>query len=678
MKFIRIFLFSVLIVVVAVIGFFAYLFAVYPKFDYSDPAFLAKADYDVIDVDGYNVLIASELPYPTDFEKSSYPTQDLNGTWKMRFDPDEIGDNEGWEKIEGVDDNWEDIKIPSTYNYFNGPYRGHGGLTWYLLKFTPGYKKTPERFIRLCFEGVLLRSKIWINGELVGEHEGGYTPFYFDVTEYIREGEENTLVIRADNRLTYDSLPTRSWKKHNPGWGVYGGVYRGVGLEWIPRQYIFKAVVESETSGDISNLDVTLFIHNHDFSGYYIFSGSIVGPYGTIYESPPYVYHPRSEIETYTLQFEIEDPRLWSPKSPDLYELNLSIKTKGAEEIITTKFGIREIEIDGYGLYLNGEEVFLRGICKHEDDPDLGATQTEEIISRDLKLIDDMGANYIRMAHYPHDTREIRAARDMGIMVAEEIPFYIVGTGWTAWYEEKKSIFEFPVSTFGMKQLGNHDLLSNTKRQIIEMIERDRNNPAVIMWGVGNESYTLARDAGRIYGYFSDVAKSFDNTRPVTMAELTYDIPPLDNMRRSAEFMDIVSLNSYYGWYYGTIEGAAPHFDNFHSRYPDKPIVLSEFGASAAPGRIDSDGVFVADRVSPGKTYSEEYQDKIIREYIDIALARDYIVGVSPWVFSDFYCPWFPNNPIPYQNLKGVVSSGREPKMSYYSLKEIYRKLDGE
>jgi beta-glucuronidase len=109
--------------------------------------------------------------------------------------------------------------------------------------------------------------------------------------------------------------------------------------------------------------------------------------------------------------------------------------------------------------------------------------------------------------------------------------------------------------------------------------------------------------------------------------------------------------------------------------HPDKPVLLSEFGAGAGPGRHDTDGEWVGDRVRPGKTYSEDYQDELIRGYLDIALEKDFIAGVCPWVFADFYCLWYPTNPVPYYNLKGVLSSKRVPKMSYYSLKEIYTQL---
>jgi beta-glucuronidase len=115
------------------------------------------------------------------------------------------------------------------------------------------------------------------------------------------------------------------------------------------------------------------------------------------------------------------------------------------------------------------------------------------------------------------------------------------------------------------------------------------------------------------------------------------------------------------------------HLDTIHRRFPDKPIILSEFGADAGPGRSDADGVWKAERVDYGKTYSEDFQERIISDYWDIAEKRPYVTGISPWVFSDFYNTWFPNNPIPNFNLKGVTSKERKPKKAYYFLQKIYK-----
>ncbi len=665
-------LLCVVTVVVVIVLFFLFLFKVYPRVDYSVPLAGTAADYEIKKVGDSLILVENALPYPTDFDTATYPAQDLGGTWKMRFDPAEIGEKDGWQHVTEPDESWTDITIPSTYNSYDGPYRKHLGVVWFMVKFVPTKDRTDSSFVRLGFDGVLLRSKVWLNGIPVGSHEGGYTPFYLDVTTAVRPGKENVLVVRTDNRLTFDSLPVKSWKGHTAGWGYYGGIYRDVHLAWLPRTYLFKAVVTSETKPESGTVTVDYFVHSRGDHSAYTVSGALTDPSGRRYEIPPQTHTPAGEFDEQRIAVPIGRPALWSPESPRLYTLALTLASGTKKETLTTKIGLRTITVGADGLFLNGKKIFLRGISKHEDDPKLGATLTNKIVDRDLSLIQDMGADFIRLAHYPHDEKELHAVRDRGIMVSEEIPYYKVGIGWAEWFQEKKGILAFPVGTFGMKQLDGLPLMRIAQRQLIEMVERDRNNPAVIMWLVANETYTLFEEGGRYHGWMRDVVRAFDATRPVTMAEQTYDKPLLDDHRRSADYMDVVSLNTYFGWYYGTFDGIDAHLGHFHTLFPDKPIFLTEFGAEAGPGRHDTDGLWVGERVSPGKTYSEEYQDKVIRGYLGIAVEKKYVIGVCPWVFADFWDPWFPHNPVPDYNTKGVVSRDRVPKLSYYSLKQLY------
>jgi len=663
----------ILAVIAVTVCTWLFLIWVYPRVDYTFPDTAIDSDYDIVTVGDTYILVEYGLPYPTVFEDTNRPTQDLSGTWKMRFDPDEMGLEEEWFLIQESDDSWQDYQVPSTYNAFESPHRHHTGVTWYMLTFTADGPSAPNPITRLCFRGVLLTSDVWLNGTHLGSREGGYTPFYFNVTDIIRPGETNVLIVRADNRIRFDTLPTKQYKYHTQGgWGEYGGIYRDVYLEKLPGQYLCKAVVRAVPGETGGVMDMNLAVHRLLGSTEFVIEGIVFGPDGMTY--PIDIGTPISEGEyrLYPATASIPAPRLWSTDDPATYTVKLHLQDRMSDDRVTVVTGFRTIEITDDALLINGEETILLGISKHEDDPNLGATQNELVIKRDLDLIEDMGANFIRMSHYPHDIREIRACRDRGIMVSEEIPHYQVGLGWTTWFHTGREILKFPASTFGMKQLHFDPLLISTRRQLIEMVERNINNPAVILWFISNESYTLYKSSGRFYGHLRDVIRAFDDSRPVTKAEVTYDIPFFDNHRKAPDHLDIGSLNSYYGWYYGTAEDAGPKIDIYHEQHPEKLLILSEFGASAAPGRTDEDGVYVADRVSPGKTYSEEYQEYVIRTYMNSVREREYIVGVSPWIFADFYCPWFPGNVVPYYNMKGVVSRDRVPKLSYYTLKETY------
>jgi beta-galactosidase len=200
---------------------------------------------------------------------------------------------------------------------------------------------------------------------------------------------------------------------------------------------------------------------------------------------------------------------------------------------------------------------------------------------------------------------------------------------------------------------------------------------APVPWSLGNESYTLNDRAGRVYGWMRETARAFDPSRPVSMAEMTYYVPFLDARRASARHLDLASLNMYFGWYFGKPGDAASHLDGFRARHPDMPVLLSEFGAEAALGRTDSAGTRTGDRVFFPRTYSEAYQADLLARHVRMAWERPYTIGVAPWVFADFYCPWFPHNPVPEYNTKGVLTRERVPKQGYFALREIYRSLPG-
>ena len=652
---------------------FLFLLFVYPRVNYKKfPGNRSFGPFAEKEIDAVPYLLSNGLPYPTDFEGTDHPTQSLNGTAYIRFDPDDTGEADGWHTAVKPDAAWSAVTIPSTYNNADGEHTSYEGATWFLILFLADPKADDNRFHRLCCQGVLLRSSVWLNGMKLGDREGGYTPFYFDISDLIKPGEENVLIIRSDNRSTYTSLPPKIREDHNPGWHMYGGIYRDVYIEQIPKNYIFKAAANACDPAWGADLEISILTYHAGGDEACTLGCVVAGPDGKKAAEDAVTLDPGKDVRAHTFRFSIEKLRRWSPESPDLYTVDLSLKSQKCVQKLMFKTGIRDIEVRGLDILLNGKKIYLKGICKHEDDPVFGATQTSEIIKRDLDLIKEMNANYIRLAHYPHHTAELIAARDRGFLLSEEIPLYQAGIGFTAWFQEKKGLSLFPVRTFGMRQMNDRTLMMNARRELIEMIERDRNNPAIIMWSVGNECYTLMKDGGGIFGWLRDTAKAFDPTRPVTMAELCYGKPIFDKRRMAMKHMDIISANSYYGWYYGETSQFAAHLETIHRRFPDRPIVLSEFGADAGPGRSDADGVWKAERVDYGKTYSEDYQERVISDYWNIVKDRPSVSGMAPWVFSDFYNTWFPNNPVPNFNLKGVTSKERKPKKAYHFLKKIY------
>ncbi|MBN1534331.1 MAG: hypothetical protein JXA20_16785 [Spirochaetes bacterium] len=649
------------------------LFLIYPRTPlYRIPARVGGGDpYEIRREGDVPYLMSRGLPYPTHFDGSDHRRQWLTGRAKMRFDPEGTGERDGWHLLTAAGESWVDVTLPATYNAAAGDHTGYEGYTWFMIPFSPAFRSDEHRFIRLCFQGVLLRCDVWLNGRHLGHREGGYTPFYFAPADAIIPGKKNFLTVRSDNRSTFDSLPPQIRDDHNPGWHQYGGIYRECYLELVPRQYVFKAAARTAMQGSSTSLAVDVLVHHRERLLPCTLRCTLKDGVKTVGSSQAQL-SAGGEVEHCRFDFPVNRARRYSPASPQTCTVHLELRAGRIRQRLSFVTGLRTVQVRDGKLLLNGEPLFLKGICKHEDDPVTGATQTRATIRRDLSLIKKMNANYIRLAHYPHHTAELSAARDMGLLLGEEIPHYQTGFGFTAWFQEKKGLRTFPARYFGCRQVRHRGLLENARRQLIEMIERDRNNPAIILWGVANETYTLGRGAGSAHGWLADVARTFDATRPVTMAEATYNIPLFDKRRSAAAYMDVVSLNSYYGWYFGETGQFPKHLEGFCRRFPGKPVILSEFGADAAPGRSDADGPWKAERVSFGKTYSEEYQERVITDYWNTARSNEAVVGISPWVFSDFYNTWFPHNPVPNFNLKGVTSKERKPKRAYYALQKFY------
>lgn len=652
-----------------------------------------RVPYRVVSVGDEELLIVRGLPYPGTLRGDSlYRTHiELGGTWRYRADPNGIGNDEEWWRPEYDDSEWDTVEIPSTMNPARGAHTDYLGIIWFRreLSLTPPH----NGMARLCFDGLLLRGSVWWNGELVGEFEGGYTTNFFDVSNLL--SSNNTLVVACDNRLTTDSLPPRSMRYHNPGWHTYLGIHRRPRLEFLPNDH----VVTLRTAEEDESIDCRVVVRDG--------AARDSGPDGIDQsshdtESARDDFHTAMEIRigveggtmiTAELAGRLDSDRLslwrakiprsdlpvWSKAEPSQIDLIVEIHREGScVDRISQRTARRTIAVRGEEILVNGESTFLRGICRHEDHPETGATQTESTIATDLDLVEKLHANYVRLAHYPHDPRAIDRFEDAGLYQSEEIPLYQAGTGFTAWWSEHGRLRDFPARLFGIRQTRRRELVAHARRQLLEMIERDRHHPSILFWSVGNESYSIGRRAARALGDLADLARRWDASRPVTYVELTYNIPFFDDRRRGWEGADILSLNSYFGWYFGEAKEFERHVTRLHERWRGKPLIMSEFGAGAAPGRMDADGPWRGDRVQTERTYAEDYQARLLETHWRIAKKYPWIRGFSPWVLADFYNIWFPANPVPNFNLKGVVSADRYPKQGFDRLAALYQEdVDG-
>jgi beta-glucuronidase len=511
------------------------------------------------------------------------------------------------------------MDIPSDWNTQNPQLFFYEGTVW-LKKDFMFYKTAGTKAI-LYFGAVNYEAKVYVNGKKVGEHIGGYTPFNFDVTDVLVDGH-NFVVLKVDNKRRKDGVPTV-----NMDWWNYGGITRDVVLSVVPQTYIqdYSLQYKSDNKGTI---------------------------YGWIKLNEPIGNIPltieiaelkiKQEFKTDTdgfAKFEIKTkPQLWSPENPKLYDVIFS--SKG--EKFADKIGFRTIETKGKDILLNGKKIFLRGICIHEEAPfTQGRAWSREHAVTMLSWAKELGCNYVRLAHYPHNENMVREAERMGLLVWSEIPVY-----WTIAWE-------------------NAGTYQNAERQLHDMIYRDKNRCAVIIWSIANETpHSDLRD--KFLSSLSKYARKMDNTRLISMAmEVVTEGDNVQSLNDNMnEYVDILSFNQYLGWYWGSTE--ACRITKWNIPY-NKPVVVSEFGGCALQG------------LHGPKTdiWNEEYQEELYIRTLEMLEKIDGFAGVSPWILVDFHSPRRQLSGVQdFFNRKGLISNNGIKKKAFFVLRDFYKKME--
>lgn len=580
--------------------------------DIHDEQYLDKFQEPLIN---YNSLI-----YDNNREKES-----LNGQWNFQIDPYhtflranwylEVNEDNGGRELP-VDysfNEWEKTRVPSSWNNEKREYLYYEGLAIYTRTFK--YINHGEDRIFLKIGAANYESYVFLNKHFIGRHLGGSTPFFLDITDYLEK--ENRIHILVDNTRKNSAVPTV-----NTDWFNYGGLYRDVELIRLPATYIkdFKISLQGDSNFNKIKLEVEVSGENLD---------------GIVQLKIPEL-DIREEIKVNNGSGKIiinASPKLWSPDNPKLYDIYLSY----GKDYIEERIGFREIIVEGRDIYLNGKEIYLKGIACHEDSYVNGKAVNEEEIIENIKIAKEMNCNYIRLAHYPHSAKVAQIADEMGIMLWEEIPVY-----WAIDFTNKPTY-------------------QDAENQLLEMIYRDKNRASVIIWSVGNEN----QDTDERLKFMSDLAKKakeIDETRLVSAACLVDEI----NNRiadRLAEYLDIIGLNEYYGWYNPDINKLLECMDNSK---PEKPVVITEFGAGAVSGY----------RGSRDDLFTEDYQYNVYKKQIEVLGKIDYIKGLSPWILFDFRTPRRTNKYQKGYNLKGLVSRDKtHKKMAYFAMKDFYNSI---
>ena len=613
--------------------------------------------------------------------------QSLNGEWSYIVDPMNNGLPEssffggfpknkiqktGMELIEYNFETASKIQIPGAWNAIDERLFFYRGPVWLYKKFNYSPKK--EALTHLYIEGSNFTTKIFLNGSIVGEFEGGYVPFNFNISKYLKEGE-NILLVQTDNTLNESSVPTQK-----TDWWPWGGIVGDVYVVETPKQFIqnaylqlnpddfsevlFKLKMNKESSGHIIKLEIPELQFMAEYK---------TNSFGAISEN----------IKI--------NPQLWSPLSPKLYEVKISSEA----ETISDKIGFRSIQTKGQKIYLNNSEIQFKGIAMHSEPIGIpGPAFSKEHFQKLLLTAKDLNINFIRAAHYPYTRHLAKVADQLGLMLWEEVPVY-----WNIDWD-------------------NSNTLNIAKNQIKRLVQRDQNRASVVVWSVANETplsssrmkflkallaeieindssrlSTAALLSGSEEQFRSLVlvlalqgAKSqwvspkekaifqliLDQANIPIDSELSFSLSIDDPL---GESVDLISYNEYFGWYYVTFftdqmmisEGTLRKLmfevmpDIKISSSFDKPIHISEFGAGAKYGNHTN------------KIWSEEYQANLYKHQLEMLSNNPQIQGISPWVFKDFRAMLRPLPGIQdFYNRKGLIDESGNKKEAFKVLADFY------
>ncbi len=564
---------------------------------------------------------------------------------------------------------WSKVTLPHCFNAFDAVdpdepyYQGEG---WYrtLLDLNNPY---PQGRTLLHFEGAGQKTRVFLYTRDVGQHVGGYDEFTVDLTEAIKVfsgrkelldkfGGKFPIAILCDNSRDLEMIPSDL-----SDFNLYGGLYRYVNLIHVPALSIKRLSINAgvDAKGKTGALAISAHLYNPlAHSGDVRMVVEIFTPSGARLIAKT-VEGAAAEVPMLLVEQKIKRPALWSPAQPNLYECRITLTTPFGEVQSRERFGFRHFEFrEKDAFYLNGRRLLLRGTHRHEDHAGLGAAMSEDLMRREMKMIKDMGANFIRLGHYQQSRIILDQCDSLGLLVWEEIPWCRGGLGGDSYRQQ-------------------------ARRMLTNMIQQHRNHPAVILWGLGNENDW----EGDFEAFDKDSIRAF-------MAELhglAHQLDPsrLTSIRRCAFCADIVDVYSpsiWAGWYRGVFTeykkiswnemNKVPRFfhaewggDSHAGRFSENPLG-SLSGIATGEGADERAGDYLhtggTPRVSRDGDWSESYFCDLADWHLKEQETMAWLTGAAQWIFKDFSTPLRPENPVPYVNQKGVVQRDLTPKEGYY------------
>jgi beta-galactosidase len=549
----------------------------------------------------------------------------LGGIWEV------------WRGKAGSDNvTWTKVAMPHCFNAWDAVdpdeayYEGPG---WYRTSIAVA-NPYPNGRTLLWFEGAGQRSAVYVGLKKLAEHVGGYDEFTVDITDTVKDGKADVAVF-CDNSRDLETMPSDL-----SDFARYGGLYRHVHLVYVPAVAIERVHIFLNVEGGRAAVDIQTRLYNR---------------VGQVSGASLRVTDPAGKVVATSSSFTIDSPALWSPKSPNLY----TVTVKLGDQEVTERFGLRSFDFPKHGVFhLNGEKLFLRGTQRHHDHAGYAAAMPDDLLRKEMQMVKDMGANFIRLGHYQQPRLALDLCDELGLIVWEELCWCRGGVGGPEYKEQ------------GRRMLRN-------------MIDQHRNHPSVVFWGLGNETDwpgdfpVQDKDAIRAYmKELNEISHKADPTRLTAIRRNDF----------AKEIPDVYSPSIWAGWYSGRyteyksstqkqagqvdrmlhIEWGGDSHAGRHSEDPDKVIA----SISTGQGTEEKDRAYLLTggqaRASRDGDWSETYICNLLDWHLKEQETMDFLPGSAMWVFKDFCTPLRPENPVPRVNQKGVVERDLTPKEGYY------------
>ena len=559
-------------------------------------------------------------------EHKKRKVQCLDGAWLSVKDEKKCGEELGFtKKLVGA----HTTNVPSVWNTELGMLE-YEGVVWYEKEFY-----TEGGTLRFSFGAVMTEAHVYLDGELLGKHYGGFNRFCFNKPS-VSEGM-HTLTVRVDNTIDGQSIPMRL-----VDWYHYGGITRSVEVETLEGASVLYNLVDYEIKDGDADCKFRAELYNSTDKE--LSDKVSVSLEGKVLAEANFTLAPY-ETKEIVLTGKVSDIELWDPENPRLYEL----LAKTSSDDLYDRIGFRTIEIKDRKMLLNGKEYKIRGINRHEDHPEFGMAFPVALMQRDIDILENMNCNSIRGSHYPNNPTFIDMLDARGMTFWSEIPIW--GNG------------------FSLAALVDPVVIERGLQMHREMVKEYYNHPSIIIWGMHNEIFSNHEEGKEMSRIYYEYLKANGGNRLVTFATSRRD------QDVCLEYCDFIALNIYIGWYDGgtftSWEDGVEKMEAFIQSlgYGHKPVVMSEFGAAAIYGNHTFDAI----------KWTEEYQAKLLTDCISLFFSRKEYSGCYVWQYCDMRTSReMGNDRARSFNNKGIVNEYRKPKMAYGAIKELYGKLKEE